>query len=263
MIGIYKITSPSNSIYIGQSINIEKRRNQYRLLKCDTQPKLYNSLKKYGFDNHIFELVTECYVSELNNLERYYQELYNTIGEKGLNCLLASSDTEKVRFSEQTRKKMSLSQTGKKQSLETLEKKRKYMIGKKMPREGVLKSVEARRGFKHSEETKKILSAKTKAIGHIISASKLGKKMPPEVGLKISLRLKGKPSKLKGIKRSDEFRRRVYESYPNKQIILHIEYGIFYETTKEAWKSTNFPQSSFGKMMNGMVANKTLMKNVS
>jgi predicted GIY-YIG superfamily endonuclease len=32
-IGIYKITSPSNKIYIGQSINIERRIKQYKLLK--------------------------------------------------------------------------------------------------------------------------------------------------------------------------------------------------------------------------------------
>ena len=31
-IGIYKITSPTRKIYIGQSINIEKRQSQYRNL---------------------------------------------------------------------------------------------------------------------------------------------------------------------------------------------------------------------------------------
>ena len=48
-IGIYKIVSPSEKIYIGQSINIEKRwEKNYKTLKCKTQTKLYNSLKKYG-----------------------------------------------------------------------------------------------------------------------------------------------------------------------------------------------------------------------
>ena len=32
-IGIYKITSPSNKIYIGQSINIERRFKEYKTLK--------------------------------------------------------------------------------------------------------------------------------------------------------------------------------------------------------------------------------------
>jgi group I intron endonuclease len=60
MIGIYKITSPSGKIYIGQSTNIENRFNSYRILDCKKQIKLYNSLKKYGWDNHIKEIVEEC-----------------------------------------------------------------------------------------------------------------------------------------------------------------------------------------------------------
>ena len=53
MIGIYKITSPSDRIYIGQSIDINKRFRKYYNLKCKQQPKLYNSLCKYGVDAHI------------------------------------------------------------------------------------------------------------------------------------------------------------------------------------------------------------------
>ena len=48
MIGIYKITSPTKKIYIGQSINIEYRIESYKkLIRCKKQIKLYNSLKKY------------------------------------------------------------------------------------------------------------------------------------------------------------------------------------------------------------------------
>ena len=54
MIGIYKITSPTNKIYIGQSIDIENRFTKYKSLDCKNQVRLYNSLKKYGFDKHKF-----------------------------------------------------------------------------------------------------------------------------------------------------------------------------------------------------------------
>ena len=57
VIGIYKITSPSNKIYIGQGIDIYIRWNEYKRLKCKRQPKLYASLKKHGVDNHKFEIV--------------------------------------------------------------------------------------------------------------------------------------------------------------------------------------------------------------
>ena len=56
---IYKITSPSNKVYIGQSRNISKRINNYSNLNCKKQRKLYNSLKFYGWENHIFSIISE------------------------------------------------------------------------------------------------------------------------------------------------------------------------------------------------------------
>ena len=44
-IGIYKITSLTGKVYIGQSTNLEKRKDDYVKLRCNKQPKLYNSLK--------------------------------------------------------------------------------------------------------------------------------------------------------------------------------------------------------------------------
>lgn len=73
--GIYKITSPSGRIYIGQSKNIEKRFLQYRRLQCKYQKLLYNSLIKYGVENHVFEIVLQCLPEELNlNELKYIQE---------------------------------------------------------------------------------------------------------------------------------------------------------------------------------------------
>ena len=60
VIRIYKITSPSNKIYIGQSVNIIKRIKRYLILDCESQRKLYNSLKKYDFQNHMFEVIEIC-----------------------------------------------------------------------------------------------------------------------------------------------------------------------------------------------------------
>lgn len=48
--GIYKITSPTNKIYIGKSKSLKQRENNYKssLEKIKSQIKLYNSIKKYG-----------------------------------------------------------------------------------------------------------------------------------------------------------------------------------------------------------------------
>lgn len=53
-VGIYKITSPSNKIYIGQSTNLQYRFKQYSRIECKNQTKLYNSLLKHGSTNHRF-----------------------------------------------------------------------------------------------------------------------------------------------------------------------------------------------------------------
>ena len=57
MIGIYKITSPSNRIYIGQTVDFIKRKSHYRNLKRNHQIRLFNSIKKYGWDKHKLELI--------------------------------------------------------------------------------------------------------------------------------------------------------------------------------------------------------------
>lgn len=103
---IYKITSPSDKVYIGQTINFEKRVNHYKKLNCKTQIRLYNSLLKYGFDSHKIEIIENCKFDELNNRERYYQELYDCIN-KGLNLIYTNTSEKRKLISEETRKKMS------------------------------------------------------------------------------------------------------------------------------------------------------------
>ena len=84
MIVIYKITSPSGKIYIGQTTNYSKRHNAYKNHKCKGQPKLFASIEKYGFINHTIEIIKECQVEDLNYYERYYQEYYESVLD-GLN----------------------------------------------------------------------------------------------------------------------------------------------------------------------------------
>ena len=84
IVGIYKITSPSNKVYIGQSKNINSRIKTYEKLRCKGQTKLYNSLKKYGFKNHKIEIIEQCSIDKLNDLEIHYISLYDSCNT-GLN----------------------------------------------------------------------------------------------------------------------------------------------------------------------------------
>lgn len=78
MIGIYKITNPKGKIYIGQSINIEDRWEKGHKYLVGSGLKLKNSLKKYGWENHILEILEECEIKELNKKETYYIKEYNS-----------------------------------------------------------------------------------------------------------------------------------------------------------------------------------------
>jgi group I intron endonuclease len=108
MIGIYKITSPSNKIYIGQSINIKRRflgyKNGWHKQKTT---KLFGSFKKYGVDNHLFEIVLLCDKKDLNLNERYYQEFFDACGPNGLNLMLTSVYDRSGKMSKESVAKMS------------------------------------------------------------------------------------------------------------------------------------------------------------
>lgn len=111
LIGIYKITSPTNRVYVGQSIDIKLRWKSYERMNCKSQPKLYRSLIKYGFDNHKLCVIKYCEIDELNYLERYYQDFYNCLNH-GLNSMLQESKEKTRVISKSTRLKMSESVKG-------------------------------------------------------------------------------------------------------------------------------------------------------
>lgn len=75
---IYKITSPSGKVYIGQSKDLKKRFRSYKNCK-PSQKVIKRSISKYGYENHIFEvLLTGLTKLEANEHEialiRHYKE---------------------------------------------------------------------------------------------------------------------------------------------------------------------------------------------
>ncbi len=104
--GIYKITSPTGRIYIGESVNILKRWVIYKRLSCKNQIKLYNSFNKHTVDNHIFEIVEVCLEEELKCRERFWQDFYDCVGN-GLNCTLTECGELKKQWSQESLDKVS------------------------------------------------------------------------------------------------------------------------------------------------------------
>lgn len=115
MTGIYKIESPSGRVYIGQAVDIERRFREYQKQNSSNyknQRRLYNSMLKYGINKHIFSVIEECSVEELNIRERYWQEFYNVLSNKGLNCLYQSCEGKSGKLSSSTKQRLSKSLKG-------------------------------------------------------------------------------------------------------------------------------------------------------
>lgn len=80
---IYKITNPKGREYIGQTANITKRIHNYKYKRCKTQYSLYNSILKYGWENHTIKVMTECPDEYADDAEIGYISYYNTYHTKG------------------------------------------------------------------------------------------------------------------------------------------------------------------------------------
>ncbi len=201
MIGIYKITSPSKKVYIGQSVDVENRISHYKRLDCKGQTKIYNSLKKYGAKNHKFEILCECSKEELNDLEFYYVELYQSFNsEFGLN-LREGGGCYKV--SDETKIKLSESKKGEKNHMFGT---KGFWFGKK--RAPV-------KGWKHSEESKKLISFNSKL--RIVSDETKEKHRKNKTGTKMSLASRIKISEArKGMKFTEEHKEKIRISKKGK-----------------------------------------------
>lgn len=164
MIGIYKITSPSGRVYIGQSRCIEKRFLEYKRHKYKRQTRLNVSIERYGLEAHKFEVIEECKFELLNERERYWQDYYEVLGRNGLNCCLTNTSKKPFIVSKETKEKISKSRKGKrsgchhqnygkKLSEETRRKMREYYLDPKNKPD-----LSGKRnpffGKKHSQETK-------------------------------------------------------------------------------------------------------------
>jgi len=167
--GIYKITSPSGRIYIGQSIDIQKRIWGYMSNHgAKKQYKLYNSLKKYGWNAHTFEIIEECSIDLLNERERYWQEFYDVLNrEKGLNCILTCTKDKKTVRSEETRKRYSEAMKGKTLTEQHRKKLSKAKKGKKFSEAHKKAMAEAHKGYKFSEESKQKMSDSKKKSNYL------------------------------------------------------------------------------------------------
>ncbi len=189
-IGIYKITSPSGKIYIGQSVNIKSRKNNYsKKMKKTIGPKLLHSLNKYSFEAHKFDIIQECPINELNQWEIHWKIYYLAQVQGDWNKVLFCDlyDLGGGPKSEETKRKIGLGNKGKtlskehKQILKDKSKNNKYALGNKFTYEQRQKITNAKKGHicYQDPKRKEKISEKNKGLG-------LGIKKSNETKLKMS-----------------------------------------------------------------------------
>lgn len=141
MIGIYKISSPTGRVYIGQSYYIEKRiRSHFSHSNSSARKRLfhypiYNSINKYGLEAHtvsiIHELPSDVQQSVMDNYEQLYIMLYKEAGVCLLNLTEGGNSGKRC---QETKDRMSKSAKGKIISVETRVKISQRLKGTTQPR---------------------------------------------------------------------------------------------------------------------------------
>jgi group I intron endonuclease len=86
---IYVLTSPSGRKYVGQTINLNKRFEEYRNQRIWQQIKIFSAIKKYGWDNFNIEIIefNNLTQKELDDLEIYYIKRWDSY-VNGYNCTI-------------------------------------------------------------------------------------------------------------------------------------------------------------------------------
>lgn len=141
---IYKYTSPSGKVYIGQTTNEKHRRATWFCTKRRYAGIAINRARaKYGPENFTYEVLykklflnKDVATVELDRWEMYFIGMYNSY-VNGYNNSLGGSTTRGAKKSKETRKRLSLAGKGKKQSKETVDKRRLKLKGIKHSKEAV------------------------------------------------------------------------------------------------------------------------------
>lgn len=242
--GIYKITSPSGKVYIGEAINIHKRWRHYKGLHCKRQPHIYNSLLKYGVENHVFEIVEECEINMLKCRERYWQESYDVLGEMGLNCQYTECGELKQVHTQETKNKISKANKGKVISEETKQKMRN--------RPPIIFTEEHRRKISeaNSREGNYWFGKKGELSPNFGKKGLKGDKHP-------FWGLKGEAHHSYGLKASEETKKKQSDSSAKAKIVLDLNTGVFYKSCKEALLYYDYNLGHLRNMLSGNRTNKT------
>lgn len=165
---IYKCTSPSGKVYIGQTgRTLELRWKEHsKLARCGGNLPLSRAIRKHGANNFTLETVVRCVPDYMiNPFEAYWINYYNSL-TSGYNCTIGGEGLKGFKHTEATKRKLSKLSKGNtsalgnkhsiatKQLLSKLHTGNTYWVGKAHSEVSKEKMSKSATGRTMSEETK-------------------------------------------------------------------------------------------------------------
>lgn len=151
---IYKINFPNDKVYIGKTTkSIKKRISSH--LSSSNNPKfpVHRAMKKYKGLFTVEIIASAESEKGLNKLECMMIDFYESFGKKGYNLTIGGEGTSGIKWTQESKDKLSNSRKGIKYSKETIQKMSDAKKGKVSPNKGK-RGVEAPMwNKKHSKET--------------------------------------------------------------------------------------------------------------
>lgn len=127
MIGIYCWKNKQNNKrYIGQSVNIERRKQQHISGAGKYNTKISQALYKYGINNFDFEILENCDLESLNEREQFWINHFDSI-KNGYNITYVNDEGCNVRGEFNPRTKLT--------NEDVLEMRNRVHINKEYPKE--------------------------------------------------------------------------------------------------------------------------------
>lgn len=183
--GIYKIVhTKSGFAYVGQSVNIEKRRPIHA--GAYGQTRIARAIRKHGWDEFTFEVLEACDQAALDDRERHWISVIDCVSPRGFNLngggKAFQSISEEMRAnisaalkgkrkSEAHRKAIGDALRGKAQKPEFVAARAELRVGTKRPLDAVAKTAEKCRGRKRPasavEATRLGLLGRSQTAEHI------------------------------------------------------------------------------------------------
>lgn len=257
---IYRITSPTNKVYIGKTFNLKRRIESYKGLYCKGQRILFNSLSKYGWDNHKFDILFEdhCDDGYLSKLEcEYIIENDSFVGynKMGMNLTLGGEGCAGLKHTEDTKKLIS-------------ENRKK--TGKTKAHQDAIDRLKGRKINKSDEWIKNNSESIKKSIiqydldGNLIKEWKSAKDVELELGFSrknISANLRGithKAYDFKWVYKGTDLVLTEKKKKGNR--VIDIENHTIFNSVKEASDEIGISYSSLYQMLAGTIKNKTNLR---